>query len=163
MRVDDSRSISIHGSDNPPNPGVPITVSPADADLLGNGTTFFRRNYYAGEMVTLTAPPSLGTGRPFLQWVRDGENLSPNNSVTFAMADDVTMMAVYQPGISVTAASGIPQNIQGYVGTGPFTPLITDYQIHNESAATIQWSAALDVPGTPWLTVWPRTGTLAPN
>lgn len=163
VRVDDSRSISIQASDDAPNPGVPITVSPADADLLGNGTTYFRRNYYAGEMVTLTAPPSLGAGRPFLQWVRDGENLSPNNSITFAMADDVTMMAVYQPGFSVHSGSGNPLNIQGYMGTGPFTPLITDYQIHNESAATIQWSAALDTPGTPWLTVWPRVGTLAPN
>ena len=163
VRVDDSRYLEIQSSGDYPNPGVPISVSPADADHLGNGTTSFTRQYYPGDVVTLTAPSTRESGKAFREWVQNGASFANTPSVGVTIGEDLVMKAVYQPGINVTPNSGADLKIEGFAGCGPFTPLIADYQIHNESAAAVDWSAALDIAATPWLRVWPSGGTLAPG
>jgi hypothetical protein len=55
-------------SSQQPISGIGISVSPADVNALGNGTTPFVRNYTGGTTVTLVAPSSAG-GNAFLAWV----------------------------------------------------------------------------------------------
>lgn len=163
VRVDDSCYLKIQATGDYPNPGVPIAVSPEDADHLGNGTTSFTRQYYPGEVVTLTAPSTRESGKAFQEWIQNGVSFANTPSVGVTIEEDAVMKAVYQPGINVTPNSGFAMTIEGFASCGPYTPLIADYQVHNESAAAIDWSAALDVAATPWLRVWPSGGTLAPG
>jgi predicted outer membrane repeat protein len=140
--------------------GPDIAMTPESVDHLTGGVTAYTRRIYGGETVTLTAP-AIHQGRQFHEWLKDGVHLTSDQAAVLTLTADTNMQAIYGPGITVTPNSGSDLHIEGFATCGPFSPLITDYQIHNESATSLNWSAALDVAGSPWLTVWPRGGTLA--
>lgn len=142
--------------------GPEISMTPESVDHQTGGVTAYTRRIYGGESVTLTAPAT-HQGRQFHEWVKDGVHFTSDQAAVLTVTADTNMQAIYGPGITVTPNSGSDLHIEGFAGCGPFSPLITDYQIHNESATSLNWSAALDVPGTPWLSVWPHGGTLAPG
>jgi hypothetical protein len=50
-----------------PLSGVAMTVTPADVNKAGNGTTSFKRTYSSGTSITLTAPARAGNN-PFASW-----------------------------------------------------------------------------------------------
>lgn len=52
--------------------GAPITVSAADVDGLGSGTTNFNRRYEGGKLVQLTAPRLASGFKVFDRWILDG-------------------------------------------------------------------------------------------
>jgi len=87
-----ARTLTVQSSN--PGSGVGITVSPADRDGLGNGTTPFTRSYDDGTQVTLTAPSHSG-GNAFSKWQKDGVDQA-GNSVMVAMGANHTLKAVYQ-------------------------------------------------------------------
>lgn len=142
--------------------GPDIAMSPESVDHQTGGIPPYTRRIYGGETVTLTAP-AVHQGHPFGGWVKDGSHFSSDPSTTFTIDEDMTIKAVYQPGFSITPGSGHAMDIQGFAGCGPYSPLVADYQIHNESGTALDWSASLDVTGPQWITVSPRGGTIPPN
>jgi Leucine-rich repeat (LRR) protein len=77
-----------------PGAGVSVTVSPADTNGDGSGTTTFTRDYTEGTAVTLTAPAQR-SGQSFLKWLVDGAS-NTNTTVTVTMNSDHTLTAVYE-------------------------------------------------------------------
>jgi sugar lactone lactonase YvrE len=75
-----------------PSSGVGITVSPADNDAKGNGTTAFSRSYYGNTQVTLTAPATAG-GTYFSNWT--GCDDAPGIACTVTMNAAKTVTANY--------------------------------------------------------------------
>jgi hypothetical protein len=72
-----------------PSSGVGITVSPADNNALGNGTTSFVRTYNRNTQVTLTAP-STASGNSFSSWTGCDSATSTTCTVTLAASRTVT-------------------------------------------------------------------------
>ncbi len=87
----DTYTLTVESS---PSAGAPVTVTPADFNGSGNGTTSFTREYTEGTGVTLTAPASY-EGQSFLKWLVDGA-ADTNKSVTVTMNGDHTLTAVYE-------------------------------------------------------------------
>jgi hypothetical protein len=88
-----------------PSSGVGVSVSPADTNGSGNGTTSFTRIYDTGAVVTLTAPSSASGGN-FQKWQRDGADWTTNTAMNVTMDADHVVTAVYgQP------QAGIPMNV----------------------------------------------------
>jgi photosystem II stability/assembly factor-like uncharacterized protein len=84
-----------------PNSGVPITVSPNDINDSGNGSSPFMRIYYDKANVTLTAPLTHG-GNYFSKWIKDGIDLTINQSTSILMDTNHTFTAYYSPSPTIT-------------------------------------------------------------
>ncbi len=83
-------TLTVNSTD--PASGVAITVSPADANGAGNGTTSFMHTYDAGTSVTLTAPTTSG-GNNFTSWT--GCTSASTVTCTVAMSASATVTANY--------------------------------------------------------------------
>jgi hypothetical protein len=94
-------------SSNPAS-GLAITVSPADNNGAGNGTTAFTRTYNSGASVTLTAPATSGSNT-FSSWT--GCTSASTVTCTVAMSANTTVTANYAapakttPTVSVTPSA----------------------------------------------------------
>ena len=93
-----------------PESGVTVTLNPADQNGQSDGTTQFTRVYAKGTEVTLSAKPSAGANQ-FKQWLKNGEPVGSEPTVTVTMDYDRTLRAVYEskPYI-LTVASQDPDN-----------------------------------------------------
>jgi len=79
-----------------PNSGVPITVTPADANGQSNGNTPFNRIYVTTNTVTLTAPYTAPNGNVWIGWADEGGNIANTNlATTFTMAANHSRQGVY--------------------------------------------------------------------
>ncbi len=88
-----ARTLTVQSTN--PATGVSITVSPADFDGAGNGTTAFSRRYRDGELVSLTAPATVGFN-PFKRWSFDGTPQAPGQTALLVvMGDNHTVVAEY--------------------------------------------------------------------
>ena len=87
-------------SSNPAS-GVGVTVSPADRNGQGNGTTQFTRSYTSGAVVTLTAPATSGANT-FQKWLKNGVDAGTSTATIVTMTANTTMTAVY---VTPTATS----------------------------------------------------------
>ncbi len=87
-----------------PASGVSITVSPADNNTQGNGTTQFTRTYNNNTQVTLTAPAS-AAGNSFQKWQRNGVDFATTPAATVTMDANYTMTAVYLSPVQVTVGT----------------------------------------------------------
>lgn len=96
-----------------PISAVNITATPADIHGQTGGTTNFSRTYDQGINVTLTAPPSV-SGAPFLKWQRGGIDFSTNTSVSVALDDDESLLAVYSANAPLISAQ--PQDLTATIG-----------------------------------------------
>jgi hypothetical protein len=85
--------ISLTVNSTSPTSGVPITVSLADVNGAGNGTTSFIRNYAAGTTVTLTAPAMAPGGNGFSAW--NGCTTTSGTSCTVTMTTGTIVSAAY--------------------------------------------------------------------
>jgi len=94
-------------SSNPAS-GLAITVSPADNNGAGNGTTAFTRTYNSGASVTLTAPATSGSNT-FSSWT--GCTSASTVTCTVALGVNTTVTANYAapakttPTVSVTPSA----------------------------------------------------------
>jgi hypothetical protein len=77
-----------------PDPGVPIAVTPNDANGNGDGNTNFTRTYFNGEKVTLTAPGTYSQ-KVFYRWTIDGVD-DFNRTIQVTMNRDHTVSVEYQ-------------------------------------------------------------------
>jgi len=93
-----------------PASGVAITVSPADNNSAGNGTTSFTRTYNTGTSVTLTAPATSGNN-PFSSWT--GCTSASSVTCTVSMTANATVTANYAPpfAYSLTVNSTAPAGV----------------------------------------------------
>ncbi len=113
------------GSSTPPPPttytlsvnsvlasSVSITVSPADANSAGNGSTSFARVYNAGTTVTLSAPTSAGKDK-FSSWT--GCATAVSVTCTVSMNANTTVAANYT-GPTVTSVNVTPGPVTVTIG-----------------------------------------------
>ncbi len=133
--------------------GVSVTVSPADTNGSGNGTTSFTRSYTKGTEVTLTAP-AVYNGKPFSKWSVDGTD-STGKTVQVTMDSDHTATAYY-------ASQEIPEIMlnkerlnYGVIRGGESTPSQT-LIINNKGEGTLNWTAETDEA---WLKLSSGSGT----
>ncbi|MCX7047801.1 MAG: hypothetical protein NTX50_20240 [Candidatus Sumerlaeota bacterium] len=137
-------------STNPPS-GVPITVSPADANGDSNGTTIFTRVYAANASVNLTAPATQGANT-FLQWEVGGVYYSVNQTISVTIAATMNATAVYQTPVSKITISG---NVTGV----PAATVVTLLASGSETTSTqIVGSGAYQLTVSPGF-----TGTVTPS
>ncbi|MEI9970196.1 MAG: hypothetical protein WDM87_16855 [Terracidiphilus sp.] len=143
-----------------PASGVAITVSPADNNSAGNGTTSFTRTYNTGTSVTLTAPTTSGSDT-FSSWT--GCTSAATVTCTVSMTASTTVTANYAtpaPTItSFTAAqstitAGGSDNLTAVFAGG--TGLITPGNISVTSTVPVSVSPATTTTYT--LTVTPPVG-----
>jgi outer membrane protein assembly factor BamB/citrate lyase synthetase len=93
-----------------PDSGITVTVSPADHNGQAGGTTPFTRVYLNGTEVTLSAKQSVGANQ-FKQWLKNGEPVGTDPTVTVTMDYDRTLRAVYEPKpVTLTVASRDPDS-----------------------------------------------------
>jgi hypothetical protein len=134
-----------------PNPGVPITVEPADKNNNSNGATTFTRTYDKSTIVTLTAPAAHG-GLRFLKWkIRDKERTSPSVRVT--LDTDTKATAVYSgdPVLELNRS-----DIYFGADTGGKTTGAQSLLVSNIGAGAMNWSISSD---RDWLTCSPLNGS----
>jgi hypothetical protein len=91
-----------------PASGVAVTVSPADNNSAGNGTTSFTRTYNSGTSVTLTAPAT-SNGNAFSAWT--GCTSTSSTTCTITLAANTTVTANYA--VPVLAAYRLAVNSAG--------------------------------------------------
>ncbi|MGO8934361.1 MAG: InlB B-repeat-containing protein [Terracidiphilus sp.] len=144
-----------------PASGVAITVSPADDDSQGNGTTPFTRIYNTGTSVTLTAPATSGTSN-FSSWT-GCTPASTTSTCTVSMTVSQTVTANYVtpvlilPTVTVTPGSSAITTLQpltatvgvsGGAGNPPPTGSVTLTSGTYTSAATTlaSGSAQINIP-----------------
>ncbi len=89
-----THTLQVRSSD--PDSGVAISVTPADINGQGDGSTPFSRVYDGGTQVTLTAPPTAPNDNVFIKWVRNGADFSTNRTITLTMDTDHDLLAVYE-------------------------------------------------------------------
>ena len=72
-----------------------IEVTPLDLNIDSDGFTSFGRAYYAGTLLTVTAPPT-SEGRRFVRWRVDGVLQEIGvRTIEVAVAEDTTLQALY--------------------------------------------------------------------
>jgi len=112
-----ARTLTVAAS---PAAAVAITVSPADINGSGNGTTQFSRAYDDGAVVTLTAPSTSGS-TSFSKWQKNGADLTTNASATVTMDANYTLTAVYEPIVIAPGSlvnGSFEQDFNGWTKTG---------------------------------------------
>jgi hypothetical protein len=114
-----------------PSSGVSITVSPADNNGAGNGTTGFTRTYNAGTTVSLAAPISSGS-YSFVSW-SGCTSIPGSGQCSVTMNANTTVTATFnQAGVTSvvvspsTATIGAQQQFTATVnGNGSFSKTVT--------------------------------------
>jgi Divergent InlB B-repeat domain len=113
-----------------PASGVAITVSPADNNSAGNGTTSFTRTYNTGTSVTLTAPATSGSNA-FSSWtgctsvvtVTCTVSMTANTTVTANYATSAPTITSFAASASTITAGGSDNLTAVFAGgTGVITP-----------------------------------------
>jgi hypothetical protein len=87
-----------------PSSGVPITVSPADNNNAGNGTTSFARTYNAGTAVTLAAPITSGS-YSFVSWSGCTSDLGSGRCSVTLNANTTVTATFNQTGVTSISVS----------------------------------------------------------
>lgn len=167
VRVDDSAILTVEASENPwlTDPWLPdneIDLSPAGIEGITAAAPPIRANYHPGTVVTVSAP-AFHNLKGFLCWRKNGADYGTSPVTTVTMDADTTLVAVYDP--PITVSTGPPAEARGFMGTGPFSALAWSAYITNHSGTTESWSASAELPdGSPdpvFFTVMPSHGTLA--
>jgi hypothetical protein len=115
-----------------PSSGVAITVSPADNNNAGNGTTSFQRTYNAATRITLSAPQT-SSGYSFVSWTGCTSSVTLTCSVT--LNANTTVTAAYSaPAITAVTVTPNPETATigaqvqftaTVAGTGSFSKGVT--------------------------------------
>ncbi|MCX6270086.1 MAG: hypothetical protein NTU44_02505, partial [Bacteroidetes bacterium] len=84
-----------------PDYGVPVQVSPPDDNnMAGDGITstpsIFKRYYYTGSTVSLTAPAKMSYYVHFKEWRKNHLHYSYNQTITPTITEDVEYTALYE-------------------------------------------------------------------
>ncbi len=85
--------------DSTPEREVPITIQQEDNNGLQGGNTRLRRIYDDRTPVTVTAPITFN-GENFLGWLRNGNPISNNPTITIEMLSNITLTARYGQSIA---------------------------------------------------------------
>ena len=97
-----------------PASGVAISVSPADRNGAGNGTTQFTRSYAKGTVVTLTAPAT-ASGNNFQKWMNGTANYATTQATSVTVNANTTMTAVFGTSTAEQCKDGIDNDLDGKI------------------------------------------------
>jgi lysophospholipase L1-like esterase len=132
------RTLTVQSS---PAAGVTISVSPADNDSEGNGTTDFTRLYTDATTVTLTAPNTFN-GLAFSKWQKNGLDFVTTPGTSVAMDADQTLTAVYVDPPPVITVH--PDSLSLAAGDAATFNVVAS----GASALSYQWRFnGIDIPG----------------
>lgn len=161
VKLSPSCSLLLKSTKNGLDVNAPIGLAPISIEGKTGGPTPNSAWYFEGTEITLSAPASLD-GVPFRQWDDAGGMVSTSPTTTYTIRNDNSMTAVYGPDLGIDDHS--LWEIKGFKGTGPFSPIIRSYQIHNHGEAPIQWAATAEISSpagqVDCFEVFPSTGTL---
>ena len=93
---------------------ITATADPTTGGTVTGGGTF---NY--GQLCTLTATPA--TGYTFINWTKNGQQVSTNANYTFNVTGSATYVAHFQPQSFTISVSGNPANAGTVTGGGTYT------------------------------------------
>ncbi|MEO5917529.1 MAG: Ig-like domain-containing protein [Luteolibacter sp.] len=137
-----------------PDPGVNVTVSPADSNSKGNGVTGFSRIYLASPLVSLSVPAAIGAMN-FQKWQLNGVDFAVTPATSVTMSADYHMTAVYIP-------NAPPVAVADSYSTDEDVPLVVPAAgvLSNDTdSELVALTAVLDVgPTHGTLTLNPTTG-----
>ena len=121
---------------------VAVTVSPADVNTAGNGSTNFTRTYDANAIVTLTAPATSGNNK-FTSWA--GCTSATTVTCMVTMNSNVTVTAAYTPLPPITSVAVTPAPTTAIIGTTvQFSAVVAG---NGTFDSTVTWSL-LGPPGS---------------
>lgn len=119
-----------------PSSGVAITVSPADNNNSGNGTTSFTRTYNSGTAVTLTAAATAGSNK-FSSW--SGCTSASSATCNVTMNANTTVTANYAAP-AITTVTVTPATTNATIGTQvQFSATVAGNSVTDN---TVTWSVA---------------------
>ena len=91
----------------------------ATADPTTGGTVTGGGTFDYGQSCTLTATPA--TGYTFINWTKNGQQVSANANYTFNVTESATYVAHFQPQSFTISVSGNPANAGTVTGGGTYT------------------------------------------
>jgi len=110
----DAEIIRILTVNNTSSYPVPVTVSPSDLGGNSNGPTSLSRSYDDAAVVTLTVPLFAPDGSVFLNWQKNGINITLPRSTAVTMDGNITMTANYVTNMAPVANS---DSYSGFIET----------------------------------------------
>ncbi len=112
---------------------VAVTVSPADNNSAGNGTTQLSRSYNLTTVVSLTAAATGPNGATFVKWVKDGVEHATTPATSVTITADTNLFAIYTGGTFAPLGPNVIVNGSFEFITG-----------HGETATANNWVEAND-------------------
>jgi len=144
-----------------PDPGVNVTVSPADLNSSAGGVTGFSRTYLDAQVVNISVPAAIGA-QNFQKWQRNGIDFAVTAATSVTMSANYTLTAFYIPNAVpvVTADSYTTSEDVALV-----VPSLTGVLSNDTDPESVAMTAVLDVgPTNGTLTLNPNGGfTYTPN
>jgi uncharacterized protein (DUF1330 family) len=136
-----------------PDPGIAITVTPADQNGKGNGTTNFTRDYTSGTIITLTAPSKFNESE-FIKWTVEGIDYT-EKTIQVTMDGNHTASVYYEtPLPPVIGVSRRVINL-GYIVGSSVQPEET-FTVFNSGGGTLNWTLNTE---SKYLSLSPTSGT----
>jgi hypothetical protein len=134
-----------------PEPGVGITVNPADNNENDDGNTNFTRTYDSEAKVTLTAPPSFNYN-DFIKWTVDRYDYT-ERTIQVTMDRNHNAVVYYAPPPVISVNRSL-LNFGYIIGSNNFP--FESFTITNIGEGTLNWTASCEVK---YVSLNPGSGT----
>ena len=111
--VDSNRNLTANFASQPQNFTITVSADPANGGTVTGGGT-----YQQGQSCTLNATPA--TGYTFINWTKNGQQVSTNASYTFTVTDSAAYVAHFQLQTFTISLSANPSNAGTVSGAGTY-------------------------------------------
>ena len=111
--VDSNRALTANFTTQPQNCTITATADPATGGTVTGGGT-----YLQGQSCTLTATPA--TGYTFINWTKNGQQVSTSTSYTFTVTESAAYVAHFQLQSFTISLSINPENAGTVTGAGTY-------------------------------------------
>ena len=112
--VDSNRNLIANFASQPQNFTITVSADPANGGTVTGGGT-----YQQGQSCTLNATPA--TGYTFINWTKNGQQVSTNASYTFTVTESAAYVAHFQLQTFTISLSANPSNAGTVSGAGTYT------------------------------------------
>ena len=111
--VDSNRNLIANFASQPQNFTITVSADPANGGTVTGGGT-----YQQGQSCTLNATPA--TGYTFINWTKNGQQVSTNASYTFTVTESAAYVAHFQLQTFTISLSANPSNAGTVSGAGTY-------------------------------------------
>ncbi len=111
--VDSNRNLTANFASQPQNFTITVSADPANGGTVTGGGT-----YQQGQSCTLNATPA--TGYTFINWTKNGQQVSTNASYTFTVTESAAYVAHFQLQTFTISLSANPSNAGTVSGAGTY-------------------------------------------